>query len=161
MYLPDTDIVSEFRKKLKINNGVQAFLSKSTKDNLNAYLSVITIGELRRSVELNRHCGDHMQADLLEARLGEVTTIYRNRILSLTERESQVWCCLRVPHQENSLDKKIAATALTHDLCVATRITVQLFPSSKSMRTLASLIININTTLQFSTHVKSINRHAQ
>ena len=44
-----------------------------------------------------RHCGDHMQADLLEAWLGEVTTIYRNRILSLTERESQVWGCLRVP----------------------------------------------------------------
>ena len=61
-----------------------------------------------------RHRGDHMQADLLEAWLGEVTTIYRNRILSFTERKSQIWGCLRVPHQENSLDKQIAATALTH-----------------------------------------------
>ena len=64
-------------------------MSKTTKDSLNAYLSVITIGELRRSFELIRHRGDHMQADLLEAWLGEVTTIYRIRILSFTERESQ------------------------------------------------------------------------
>ena len=96
-------------------------MSQTIEDELKTYLSVITIGELRRGVELIRYRGDHVEADLLEAWLGEVITSYRNRILSFTERESQVWGCLRMPHHENSHDKQIAATALTHDLCVVTR----------------------------------------
>ena len=104
-----------------MNKGVQAFLSKTAIDNQQFYLSVITIGELRRSVEMIRYCGDHEQANLLEAWLGEVTTKYRNHLLSFTELEAQVWGYLRVPQHENFHDKQIAATALTHDLCVVTR----------------------------------------
>ena len=123
MYLLDTNIVSEFRKKSKINRGVQAFLSETTKNNQQIYLSVITIGELRRGVEMIRHRGDHNQANRLETWLGEVTTKFRNHLLSFTELEAQVWGCLRVPHHQNSHDKQIAATALTHGLCVVTRNT--------------------------------------
>jgi len=36
------------------------------------------------------------------------------------EEIGQVWGRLRVPHAEHSLDKLIAATALIHDLTVAT-----------------------------------------
>ncbi len=36
----------------------------------------------------------------------------------------QVWGRLRVPQYENTLDKQIAATALTHDLTLVTRNTV-------------------------------------
>ena len=85
------------------------------------YLSVITIGELRRGVELIRHRGDHDQANLLESWLSEVSVEYRDQILSFTELEAQVWGCLRVPQYQNSHDKQIAATALTHNLCVVTR----------------------------------------
>ncbi len=52
MYLLDTNIVSEFRKKSRMNKGVQAFFSEAAKDNQQLYLSVITIGELRRVVEI-------------------------------------------------------------------------------------------------------------
>ena len=121
VYLLDTEIVSEFRKKSRMNKGVQAFLSEATKDNQQLYLSVITIGELRRGVEMIRNRGDHVQANQLEAWLGEVTTNYRSHLLSFTELEAQVWGYLHVPQHQNSHDKQIAATALTHDLCVVTR----------------------------------------
>ena len=123
VYLLDTNIVSEFRKKSNVKRGVQAFLSETTKDNHQIYLSVITIGELRRGVEMIRHRGDHEQANLLETWLEEVTTKYRNHVFSFTELEAQAWSCLRVPHHQNSHDRQIAATALTHDLCVVTRNT--------------------------------------
>ena len=48
-------------------------MSKTTKDNHTAYLNVITIGESRRGIELNRDRGDQLQVNLLEAWLGEVT----------------------------------------------------------------------------------------
>ncbi len=121
MYLLDTNVVSEFRKKSKTNKGVQTFLSKTTKKSQQIYLSVITIGELRRGVEMVRHRGDDDQANLLDSWLNEVATNYRNHLLPFTECEAQVWGYLRVPHYQNSHDKQIAATALTHDLCVVTR----------------------------------------
>ncbi len=68
-----------------------------------------------------RNRGDRNQAKLLETWLEEVTTEYRNHLLSFTEPEAQVWGQLRVTHHQNSHDKQIAATALTHDLCVVTR----------------------------------------
>ncbi len=123
MYLLDTNIVGEFRKKSKMNRGVRAFLSKITNENQEIYLSVITIGELRRGVERIRYRGDYEQANLLETWLGEVTKKYCNHLLSLTEHEAQLWGYLRVPHHQNSHDKQIAATALIHNLCVVTRNT--------------------------------------
>ena len=104
-----------------MNKGVQAFLSKTAKDYQQFNLSVITIGDLRRGVEMIRHRGDYEQANLLEAWLGEVTTKYRNHLLSFTELEAQVWGYLGVPQHQNSHDRQIAAIALTHDLCVVTR----------------------------------------
>lgn len=121
VYLLDTNVVSEFRKKSKINDGVQAFLAQTERENQRLYLSAITIGELRRGVELIRYRGDRVQADSLETWLEEVTTEFRSHVLSFTELEAQVWGHLRVPHHQNSHDKQIAATALTHDLCVVTR----------------------------------------
>ncbi len=121
MYLLDTNVVSEFQKRSKANRDVQAFLSASAKESQQFYLSVITIGELRRGVEMIRHRGNHDQADLLVSWLDNVTTNYRNHLLPFTERKAQVWGYLRVPHHQNSHDKQIAATALTHNLCVVTR----------------------------------------
>ena len=123
MYLLDTNVVSELRRKTKANKGVKAFFSAAGNNETPLYLSVITIGELRRGVELIRHRGDRKQATRLESWLDEITAQYRSNILDFTETGAQVWGRLRVPHHENSLDKQIAATALTYDLCVVTRNT--------------------------------------
>ena len=67
------------------------------------------------------HRGDQAQAHELEAWLQTIIAEYAECILDFTQTESQVWGRLRVPHHENSIDKQIAATALTSGLTLVTR----------------------------------------
>lgn len=120
-YLLDTNIISELRKQDKANPGVQQFFDDAIDQDAKLYLSVITIGELRRGVELIRHRDDRPQADLLEAWLQRILDHYADCILDFTATEAQVWGCLRVPHPQNAIDKQIAATALIYDLTLVTR----------------------------------------
>ncbi len=85
------------------------------------FISVVTVGELRRGVERIRHRGDERQAAQLETWLETLLVYYEDHILDLTPDIAQLWGRLRVPHPENALDKQIAATALIHDLTVITR----------------------------------------
>jgi predicted nucleic acid-binding protein len=121
VYLIDTNVVSEMRKGPRANVGVRSFFTTAVSEGVPTYVSVVTIGELRRGVELIRHRGDVAQADLLDAWLSQVLAEYRECILEFGEEAAQVWGRLRVPHLENALDKQIAATALVHDLTVVTR----------------------------------------
>ncbi len=119
MYLVDTNIISEARKGKNANPGVREFFKKA--DVADLYLSVQTIGEIRRGLENIRHRGDLLQARKLEKWLDLVVTDYADRILSLDEACAQVWGRLMSPHHEHPVDKQIAAIALIHDLTVITR----------------------------------------
>lgn len=121
MYLLDTNVLSEIRKKQEANPGVRKFIEQVLAEGSQVYVSVITIGELRRGIELIRHRGDVRQANLLEKWLGLVLSEYQDFILELDEDVAQMWGKLRVPHHENPLDKQIAATALINELTVVTR----------------------------------------
>jgi len=121
MFLVDTNIISEARKGKKAHQGVRHFFKAIVKDDVPVYISVVTIGELRRGIELIRYRGDTSQANRLEKWLLTVLENYRDYILSLDVETAQVWGKLRVPHHENALDKQIAATALIHGLTVVTR----------------------------------------
>jgi predicted nucleic acid-binding protein len=121
MYLVDTDVISEMRKGRKANGGVQRFFAQVTTQQIPVFLSVVTIGELRRGTELIRYRGDERQARLLEKWMSSVVTEYGDYILEIDAEIAQAWGRLRVPHPENALDKQIAATALIHDLTVVTR----------------------------------------
>ena len=121
MYLIDTNVISEARKGRAADPGVRAFFRQCAEQEVRLWLSVVTIGELRRGVDLIRHRGDEPQAGKLEAWLGKLVQDYRDAILPFDLDAAQVWGRLRVPHPENSLDKQIAATALLHDLTVVTR----------------------------------------
>jgi predicted nucleic acid-binding protein len=121
MYLVDTDVISEARKRDRTNPGVRAFFARAREEATELYLSVVTIGELRQGVERIRYRGDQPQAERLERWLLRLTTVYQDRILELDEETAHVWGRLRVPNPENPLDKQIAATALIHDLVVVSR----------------------------------------
>jgi predicted nucleic acid-binding protein len=121
MYLLDTNVISEIRKGKRANLGVQAFFRQITGNRDKVFLSVITVGELRRGVELIRHRGDHAQANQLEQWLKQILDGYQDNIIGIGADDAQLWGRLRVPHPENELDKLIAATALLYGLTVVTR----------------------------------------
>ena len=121
MYLFDTNVVSELRKGQNANQGVLTFMAQLQALNAKVFLSVVTIGELRRGIEAIRHRRDFAQAQLLEAWFNNLVQIYAEHILPIDSDIAQLWGHLRVPNPHNELDKLIAATALIYDLTVVTR----------------------------------------
>ena len=80
-YLLDTNVISETRK-LRADAGVMAFLA--TADSAGLFLSVLTLGELRKGVEAKR------RSDLaIAARLGvwvdDIETTFADRVYPWTE----------------------------------------------------------------------------
>lgn len=67
MFLIDTNIISEISNFDKANKQVIEFFKAINRSKQNIYFSVITIGELRRGVNLIRHKGDVIRADKLDA----------------------------------------------------------------------------------------------
>lgn len=119
MYLVDTNVISEARKGKKANPGVQKFFLTTAAEDL--YLSVQTVGEIRRGLENIRNRGDLPQARKLEKWLDLVVTEYTDKILTFDKECAQVWGRLMSPHHQHPIDKQIAAIALINDLTVVTR----------------------------------------
>jgi toxin FitB len=121
MYLIDTNVISEARKRANGNRGVIAFFETVVASSEPVFLSAVSVGELRRGVERIRHRGDAGQARRLEAWLASVVGSFGERILAFDADAAQVWGRLRVPNPAHALDKQIAAIALVNDLTLVTR----------------------------------------
>ena len=121
MFLLDTNVISEIRKNKKANVGVIQFFESALKNQDKLYISVISIGELQRGVELIRHRGDKQQAILLEKWLNVILNSYQSNILDFDKNAAQLWGKLRSLQHKHSLDKQIAATAIIYELTVVTR----------------------------------------
>jgi predicted nucleic acid-binding protein len=119
MYLIDTNVISEARKGANTNAGVVHFF-RSTHA-AERYLSVQTVGEIRRGVENIRGRGDRPQAARLENWLNVVVDEYAERILTFDTDCAEVWGRLMSPHASHPIDKQIAAIALIYGLQVVTR----------------------------------------
>jgi predicted nucleic acid-binding protein len=121
MYLLDTNVLSELRKRRsgKINPAVEAWAGSV--DQADMYLSVITIMEVELGIALLER-RDARQAGVLRLWLHEkVMQAFSGRVLPVDTTIALRCARLHVPETKSERDAWIAATGLAHDLTVVTR----------------------------------------
>ena len=116
MYLLDTNVVSELRKP-RPHGAVLAWLQST--DDVDLYLSAVTLGEIQAGVELTRD-QDAAKAAEIEAWVDLVAAAYN--VLPMDGKTFRAWA--RLLHRKSDTlyeDAMIAATAQVHKLTVVTR----------------------------------------
>lgn len=116
MYLLDTNIVSELRKK-KPHGAVLAWVNAA--DDARLFLSAVTIGEIQAGIEKARE-HDQAKAEEIEKWLELVATTWN--VLPMDAAAFREWG--RLMHRKSDTlleDALIAATARLHNLVVVTR----------------------------------------
>jgi predicted nucleic acid-binding protein len=116
-YLLDTNVVSETRKSLA-DAGVIAFLSAA--DSAGLYLSVLTLGELRRGVAAKWRT-DIVAGDQLGVWVDGIEANFADRLLSIDAQTARLWGELSARRSLPVVDTLIAATAVNHGLTLVTR----------------------------------------
>ena len=117
MYLLDTDVISELRRRRR-NRNVVAWIGNVSAADL--FLSVVTIGEIELGIARQRVRNPSFAKDLADW-LEVTLRAYEERILPLTVGIARRWGRLAAQLGNNQLDLAIAATALEHGLTVVTR----------------------------------------
>lgn len=119
--LLDTCVISEFVKP-RPNAAVLEWLDRC--DETGLYLSVLTLGEIRKGVEklpnTKRRRALHAWLDQ------DLTPRFDGRILDVTREVALAWGAIQGQSERSGsalpvIDALIAATALTYDLTVVTR----------------------------------------
>jgi toxin FitB len=118
-YLLDTNVVSETRKKLP-DGGVTAFLAAA--DSAGLFLSVLTIGELRKGVEVKCNA-DPIAADRLSAWVDTIETQFADRLLCVDAATAKLWGEFSAGRSLPVIDTLIAATAIRYGVTLVTRNT--------------------------------------
>jgi toxin FitB len=117
-FLLDTNVISEFAKA-KPNPKVIAWLESVPSTDL--FLSVITLGEIRKGIERKRMTS-LPDAARLDAWFTTLVLRYRSRILPFDEQSADQWGRLMALHPTAPVeDNQLVATALQHNLTFATR----------------------------------------
>jgi predicted nucleic acid-binding protein len=117
-YLLDTNVVSELRKGKRCDRRVTAWYASVA--GAEKFLSVLTIGEIRRGIEGIRR-RDPSSARALDVWLARLLADHSARILTVTEPIADEWGRLNVPDPLPVIDGLLAATAIVHGLTLATR----------------------------------------
>ena len=116
MYLLDTDVLSELRKRRR-NPDVANWVRDIPGSEL--HLSTVTFFEIERGIERQRKPNSAFAKDL-EAWLELTLRAFGDRILPLTVNIARRWGRLAAQIGNKELDLAIAATALEHGLTVVT-----------------------------------------
>jgi toxin FitB len=119
MYLLDTNVLSELRRRTKTHRQVAKWADAAQASDL--FLSVITILEIEAgTLSLARR--DATQAALLRDWIVKhVLPTFDGRILPVDVAVAQRCARLHVPNPRAERDSLIAATALVHGMTVVTR----------------------------------------
>lgn len=117
-FLLDTNVISELTKR-QPNPKVTQWYDATPPAQL--YLSVITLGEIRKGVELKRTVSA-LAAKRFEAWLRQLAAQYQPRILEFDEATADEWGRLMALDRNlPTEDGQLAATALRHNLTLVTR----------------------------------------
>lgn len=119
VYLLDTNVLSETRRK-KADPGVMAFLQAT--DSSALYLSVLTIGELRKGIAIKRRT-DLSAARALAGWLEGLEFGFVDRILPIDGPTARLWGDWSGDRPRPVIDTLLAATAAKHSLTFVTRNT--------------------------------------
>lgn len=117
-YLVDTNVISEVRKGSRCDPAVAAWWAKVPATEI--FLSVLTIGEIRKGIE-NLRRRDVRSAIALENWLSRVIRGQDNRIIDVDLDVVEEWGRMSVPNPLPAIDSLIAATAKVHGLTLVTR----------------------------------------
>jgi predicted nucleic acid-binding protein len=118
-YLLDTNIVSELRKGLRCDPAVVAW-EQAELVPLGGAISVLTIGEIRKGIELISE-RDRQQAARLEEWLTGLFQEFVGRILAVSKEVAEEWGRLNALRPLPAVDSLLGATAKVHALILATR----------------------------------------
>lgn len=117
-YLLDANVVSELRKRDRADPNVRGWIDGVEDGEL--FLSVLTLGEIRRGIESIRR-RDRARALVLNRWLYALVAGYEPRILTVDQKVAEEWGRLNVPATLPAIDGLLAATARVHGLTLVTR----------------------------------------
>jgi toxin FitB len=117
-YLLDTNVIAELRKGTRANGKVRAWFAALDPEAI--FLSVLTIGEIRRGIE-SLHRRDLAAARALDSWVLRLVTEHDERILPVDLPIVEEWGRLGIPDPLPVIDGLLAATAKVHGLTLATR----------------------------------------
>ena len=118
-YLVDTNVLSELRRK-QPQPEVVAWFTQRPRQTL--YLSVLTLGEIRKGIERLEAARQQPLLDWLEV---ELPNYFLGRLLAVDAHTADRWGRLLASAGRPlpAVDSLLAATALQHDLTLVTRNT--------------------------------------
>lgn len=117
-YLLDTNVISELRKGERANPKVLSWFAGVAEEEV--FLSVLTIGEIRRGIESVRR-RDPDAAASLDRWLALLSEAHGDRILPLDRAIAEEWGRMNVPDPLPVVDGLLAATARVLGLTLVTR----------------------------------------
>lgn len=121
-YLLDTNVISEYSRKKSPDERLRNWVDSQNEATL--YLSVLTLGEIRKGIALLP--SSKKRTDLEKWLETELPARFNNRILPITGKIAELWGGVSAQAQKQGItlgviDGLLAATAIDHELTVATR----------------------------------------
>ncbi len=117
-FLLDTNVISELRKDDRTHPGVASWFAERADEEV--FLSVLTVGEIRRGIE-NVRRRDLDTAAALDGWLARLSVAYGDRILPVDDAIAEEWGRMSVPDPLPVVDGLLAATAKVLGLTLVTR----------------------------------------